>query len=153
VQLWEVKDLEFSQAYGQPVRVVRSEEQWVEKRMRGGRKEQRPRRSQWVWGASAQLDGYAAEVVYQAGHRRWGIENKAFNELTQADHLEHCYHHDPTAMLVQMLILVLGFTLFSAFALHSQHVRWGELTLKALAHQLDLALEEDLPWDQWFHSG
>ena len=153
VQLWEVKDLEFSQAYGQPVRVVRSEEQWVEKRVRAGRKEQRPRRSRWVWGASAQLDGYAAEVVYQAGHRRWGIENKAFNELTQAYHLEHCYHHDPTSMLVQMLILVLGFTLFSAFALHSQLVRWGELTLKALARQLDLALEEDLPWDQWFHSG
>jgi hypothetical protein len=52
-----------------------------------------------------------------------------------------------------MLILALGFTLFNAFALHSQLVRWGELTLKALAHQLDLALEEDLPWDQWFHSG
>jgi len=153
VQLWEVKDIEFSQAYGQPVRVVRSEEQWVEKRVRGGRKEQRPRRSQWVWGASAQLDGYAAEVVYQAGHRRWGIENKAFNELTQAYHLEHCYHHDPTSMLVQMLILMLGFTLFNAFALHSQLVRWGELTLKALARQMDLALEEDLPWDQWFDSG
>jgi hypothetical protein len=44
-----------------------------------------------------------------------------------------------------MLILALGFTLFNAFALHSQLVRWGELTLKALAHQLDLALEEDLP--------
>jgi hypothetical protein len=22
-----------------------------------------------------------------------------------------------------------------------------------LAHELDLALEEDLPWNQWFHSG
>ena len=153
VQLWEVKDLAFSQEYGQPVRVVRSEEKWVERRVRGGRKERKSQRSQWVWGASAQLDGYAAEVVYQAGHRRWGIENKAFNELTQAYHLEHCYHHDPTSMLVQMLILVFGFTLFTVFALHSQLVRLGELTLKALAHELDLALEEDLPWDQWFHSG
>ena len=153
VQLWEVKDLEFSREYGQPVRVVRSEEQWVEKRIRGGRKEQNPRRSLWVWEASADLNGYAAAVVYQAGHRRWGIENKAFNELTQAYHLEHCYHHDPTSMLAQMLILIFGFTLFTAFARHSQLVRWGELSLKALAHELDLALEEDLPWSQWFHSG
>ena len=46
-----------------------------------------------------------------------------------------------------MLILIFGFALFSAFALHSQSVRQGELTLKALAHPLDLALEEDLPWN------
>jgi hypothetical protein len=153
VQLWEVKDLEFSEQYGKAVRVVRSEERWVEKRVRGGRKEQKPRCSQWIWAADEELDGYPAQVVYQGGHRRWGIENKAFNELTQGYHLEHCYHHDPISMLVQMLILIFGFTLFTAFALHSQLVRWGELTLKALAHELDLALEEDLPWDQWFHSG
>jgi hypothetical protein len=99
------------------------------------------------------LAAYPPEVIYKAGHRRWGIENKAFNELTQYYHLEHCYHHDPTSMLVQMLILIFGFALFNAFALHSQLVRLGELSLKALAHQLDLALEEDLPWDRWFHSG
>ncbi len=153
VQLWEVKDLDFSKEYGKEVRVVRSEERWVETRVRGGRKEKRPRCSQWLWAASEELDGYPAQVVYESGHRRWGIENKAFNELTQGYHLEHCYHHDPTSMLVQMLILIFGFTLFTAFALHSQLIRTGETTLKDLAHQLDLALEADLPWNQWFHSG
>jgi hypothetical protein len=154
VQLWEVKDLHFSAAYGKTVRVVRSEEQWVEKRVQGGCKRSRPQQSQWLWAASAELDGYGASVIYQAGHRRWGIENKGFNELTQAYHLEHCYHHEPTSMLAQMLILMLGFTLFTAFAqLHCKLVRWGELTAKALTKELDLALEEDLPWDQWFHSG
>lgn len=56
-------------------------------------------------------------------------------------------------MLVQLLILIFGFTLFNAFARHSQLVRLGELTLKALAHDLDLALEENLPWELWFESG
>ncbi len=153
VQLWEVKDLDFSSEYGQTVRVVRSEERWTEKRVRAGRKQTQPRCSLWVWAVCPKLDGYDATVVYQAGHRRWGIENYAFNELTQGYHLEHCYHHEPNSMLAQMLILMLGFTLFTAFALHSQLVRLGEMTRKALAKQLDLALEEDLPWDQWFHSG
>jgi len=153
VELWEVKDLEFSQGYGKEVRVVRSEEQWTEKRIRGGHKEQKRRRSLWLWAADQELSGYPSQAIYQIGHRRWGIENKAFNELTQGYHLDHCYHHDPTSMLVQLLILMFGFTLFTAFALHSQLVRVGELTLKALAHELDLALEQDLPWDQWFHSG
>lgn len=154
VRLWEVKDLNFSKEYGRLIRVVRSEEQWVEKRIEGGQRRSEPKQTKWVWGASSGLDGYGALMIYQAGHRRWGIENKAFNELTQGYHLEHCYHHEPVSMLAQMLILLMGFTLFTAFAeLHCKVVRLGETTLKALAHELDLALEEDLPWEQWFHSG
>jgi hypothetical protein len=57
-------------------------------------------------------------------------------------------------MLAQMLILLLGFTLFTAFAqLHNKLVRVGALSAKALTRELDLALEQDLPWEQWFHSG
>lgn len=154
VQLWEVKDLPFSKRYGSNVRVVRSQEQWIDAKIRGGNKTHRPRQSQWLWAASAGLDGYPMELIYHGGHRRWGIENKAFNELTQGYHLEHCYHHEPNSMLVQMLMLILGFTLFTAFAqLHCQLLRLGQLSLKELAHRLDLALEENLPWNQWFHCG
>jgi hypothetical protein len=154
VQLWAVKDLAFSQAYGRPVQVVHARETWTETKIVGGQKQRQRCTSDWWWMSSESLNGYPPAVIYQGGHRRWGIENKAFNELTQSYHLEHCYHHEPVAMLAQMLILLLGFGLFNAFAaLHSQAVRWGTTTLKALAHQLDLALEEDLPWDQWFASG
>jgi len=79
VRLWEVQDLDFSKEYGRPVRVVRSEERWGEQRVRGGRKEQRARASQWVWAASAQLNGYAPEVVYPwgapaLGDRKQGLQ-------------------------------------------------------------------------------
>lgn len=154
VRLWEVKDLLLSASYGKTFRVVRSEEQWEECHIRGGTKRREPQKSQWLWGASDGLGGYDARLIYQAGHRRWGIENKAFNELTRFHHLEHCYHHEPVSMLAQMLILLLGFTLFQAFAqLHNKLVRVGALTAKALTKELDLALEADLPWEQWFVSG
>jgi len=154
VRLWEVKELRLSQAYGKPFRVVRSEERWEERKVRGGVKQREPQQSQWLWGASGGLDGYGPRLIYQAGHRRWGIENKAFNELTQGYHLEHCYHHEPVSMLAQMLILLLGFTLFTAFAqLHNKLVRLGALSAKALTRELDLAWEQDLPWDQWFACG
>ena len=53
-----------------------------------------------------------------------------------------------------MLMLMLGFVLFSAYALrHSQQVRLGQVSLKELAHDLDLALEEALGWEWWFASG
>jgi len=154
VQLWEVKDLDFSREKGRSVRVVRSREEWVETRVRGGRKHRQPHASQWVGAASPGFDGYGAQVIYQGGHRRWGIENKAFNELTQADHLEPCYHHEPTSMLAQMLIRMLGFLLFTALAqLDSKLVCLGKKTGKALAEELNLALEEELPWQLWFASG
>ena len=154
VQLWEVQDLSFSKEYGQSVRVVRSEEQWTQTQQQGGCRHRQPRQSLWVWAASAEMDGYPARMIYQAGHRRWGIENKAFNELTQGYHLEHCYHHEPASMLAQMLILIWAFLLFTAFAqLHSKLIVLEKITAKALAQQLNLALEEDLSWEQWFQSG
>jgi hypothetical protein len=154
VQLWEVSDLTFSEGYGKLVRVVRSEEHWIERKKEGARKIKTPRQSTWLWMVSPGLSVLPPSAIYQAGHRRWGIENHAFNELTQRYHLEHCYHHEPTSMLVQMLILLIGFTLFTAFAkLHCQLVRLGELTLKALAEELHLALEAELPWEQWFACG
>jgi len=154
VKLWEVKDLDFSKSYGRKVRVVHSQEQWVEKKVLGGKKTSQAQTSDWWWMASEGLQAYPGKIVYEGGHRRWGIENKAFNELTQFYHLEHCYPHEPVAMLAQMLILILGFVLFSAYAvLHSQEVRLGQVSLKELAHDLDLALEQELPWDLWFSSG
>jgi hypothetical protein len=154
VKLWEIKDLDFSEAYGHKVRVVHSEERWVQKKVVGGEKTQQPQTSNWWWMVSEGLQGYPCKVIYEGGHRRWGIENKAFNELTQFYHLEHCYHHEPVAMLSQMLILILGFVLFSAYALlHRQPFRLGQVTLKELAHDLDLALEQESRWELWFASG
>ena len=154
VKLWEVKDLDFSESYGRKVRGVHSEEAWIDTQVVGGKRISQPQISHWWWMASEGLRGYACKVVYEGGHRRWGIENKAFNELTQFYHLEHCYHHEPVAMLAQLLILILGFVLFSAYALlHSQPFRLGQVTLKELAHDLDLALEEHSRWELWFASG
>lgn len=156
VKLWEVNDLNFTEGYGDShkVLVVHSQEQWTQTEVIGGERVSHARTSHWWWILSEKLRGYPTRVKYEAGHRRWGIENKAFNELTQFYHLEHCYHHEPVAMVAQMLILMLGFVLFSAYAmLHSQRVRLGQVSLKELAHDLDLALEAPVRWELWFESG
>ena len=96
----------------------------------GGTKTPQPQSSDWWWRVSAGLRGYPVGVVYAGGPRRWGIENKACTELTQFYHLEHCYPHEPVALLAQRLILLLGFVLFSAYArLYSQRVRLGQVSL------------------------
>jgi hypothetical protein len=142
IQLREVKDLPFTDpALGQ-LRVVQAQEQWEQRRQSGGQKTRVSRQSFWRWLATQELDAVPAQGIWRLGHARRGIENHAFNELTQHYHLEHCPHHEPVAIVAWRLILVLAFNLFEWFArLHGKLCRAGALTLQELAAQLDRAVE------------
>lgn len=141
VELWEAKDLPFTDDAIGAMRVVLAEEHWKEGHRVDGRKEMRDKHSSWRWLVSKELDPYGAQVVWQIGHQRWGIENHAFNELTQHYHLEHCPHHQPVAIIAWLLILVLAFNLFEWFCrLHGKLWKLGRTTLQEIARQLFLAL-------------
>ena len=141
IELREVQDLDFTNPQLGKVRVVVSDEQWIQTKVRAGKRVRTPKESHWRWLASPKLDGVPAKAIHQAGHGRWGIENHAFNELTQFYGLEHCARHEPVAILVWLLIRVLGLVLFEWFAnVHCKAVRLGKTTLKDLCHQLWLAL-------------
>lgn len=145
VQLWEVGDLEFTDCQGS-VRVVVAQEQWRTFVHRGKTKVAESKKAQWRWVVTEELDGCSSEQVWAMGHRRWGIENDGFNELTRHYHLEHCQRHEPTAILARLLILVLAMNLFELFArLHCKRVRLGKATLQQIFRQMDLALER---WEE-----
>ena len=142
IELREIHDLTLVEDGRQPVRVVVSDERWVQVERIAGKTVRTPRQSHWRWIVTPELHGYPARAIWAAGHRRWGIENHAFNELTQHYHLTHCPHHHPVAIVAWLLILVLGFNLFELFArVHGKLCRQGGWTLKAIASQMDRALE------------
>jgi hypothetical protein len=142
VDLWEVKDLPFTDAAVGPVRVVLAEERWAERQRQAGQTQRVARTSQWRWLVSRELDHVDATVIWRIGHQRWGVENHAFNELTQHYHLTHCPRHEAGAIETWLLILVLGFNLFELFVrLHGKLWRQGRTTLQEIARQLDRALE------------
>ena len=145
VELWEVKDLRFTDTYTkETVRVVRSREKGCQVRQRAGVKRPEPYDHQWCWLISSDLDDLPPKQVWTIGHGRWTIENNAFCELTQHWNLEHCAHHDPVAIEALLLILVLAFNLFRAFAqLCGKAWRAGQVTLQELRRQLDLAMTTD----------
>ncbi|MDD2711178.1 MAG: hypothetical protein PHV34_24640 [Verrucomicrobiae bacterium] len=116
IKLWDVQDLDFTEEAMGKVRVVIAEEKWEQKPRVEGRLQRKEEQSHWRWVATRELDGYGAEVVWRIGHRRWGVENDAFNELTQHYHLSHCAHHHPVAILACLLIKVLVFNLFEFYA-------------------------------------
>ena len=145
VALWEIKDLRFTEVKG-AVRVVVSEERWRQTVRVGGTRKIEDMTSHWRWLATEELSVCTDQQSWQMGHRRWGIENDAFNELTRFYHLEHCPRHEPVAIVAWLLILVLGMNLFEIFArVHGKLVRLGRTTLQEIVKQLDRALER---WEE-----
>jgi hypothetical protein len=99
VDLWEVNDLPFTDPAIGPVRVVLAQERGVEVPQKAGRKVRVPQQSHWRRLVSRKLAGYAMPAIWRIGHQRCGVENHAFNELTQHHHLTHCRHHEPVTIL------------------------------------------------------
>lgn len=129
VEIWDLREMAFTDTYTEPVRVARVRESWKQRERIGGKWVIKDKEENWIWIVAGDLDGYAGSVIRDWGHLRWKIENNAFNELTQAWHLTHCAHHHPVAIQVLLWIKIIAFTLFHAFAiLHGKLLRLGKVT-------------------------
>jgi len=137
----EVKDLPFTLAALGSVRVVLADETWSETTVVGGKPQQEAKSSHWRWLVTGKFAPAPKKAIWEMGHRRWGIENHTFNELTQHYQLEHCPRHEAVAIEVWLLIRVLGFLLFELFAnVYCKTVRQGDQTLKDLRDELFMDL-------------
>lgn len=144
IQLWAVGDLTFTEAIG-PIRMVVAQESWRQAKQIGGQRVVEPMEAHWRWAATQELSTCSADQIWQMGHRRWGIENHAFNELTKYYGLEHCCRHEPVAILAWLLILVLAMNLFEVFVrVHGPLLRL-EVSLKEVVLELDRGMER---WEE-----
>lgn len=109
-------DMEGFTSWGQldgDVRVVRSLETVIVRRQISGEEEKRE--SDWVWATTVPKEKVGTEVFIEIGHKRWDIENKAFNELATYWYANHVYKHSPVAIEAFWLITMLAYNLFHAF--------------------------------------
>jgi len=137
VEVWDVAQLRFSDAYTDPVRVVRVRESWSERTRQGKQWQTVEKEQTWIWVVAGDLDAYDGTAIRDLGHLRWKIENNAFGQLTQHWHLTHCAHHQPVAVLALLWIKLIAFTLFHAFAiLHGKLFRLGKVTLQELRKRI-----------------
>jgi hypothetical protein len=137
VEIWDVPAVRFTDAYPGPVRVVRVQERWTERKRVGKEWKTQEKEQNWIWVVAGDLDGYEGATIRDIGHLRWKIENNAFGELTQHWHLTHCAHHHPVAVVALLWIKIIAFTLFHAFAiLHGKLFRLGKITLNEVRKQI-----------------
>lgn len=112
-ECWDIEGFTSWPQFGQNVRVVQSRETKTVKSQMTGRKETRT--SDWVWVTTLPKARVETEPFVTFGHKRWDIENKAFNELVNDWHADHVYKHTPTAIEACWLLTMLAYNLFEAF--------------------------------------
>lgn len=110
---WDMEGFNSWVQLGKDVRVVRSLETRTVLRQMNGREETRD--SDWVWATTVPKEEAGTEIFVEIGHKRWDIENKAFNELVTYWHADHVYKHTPVAIEAFWLITMLAYNLFHAF--------------------------------------
>lgn len=110
---WDIEGFNSWVQLGKDVRVVRSLETRTVQRQMTGREE--TRESEWMWATTVPKEQVGTEVFVETGHKRWDIENKAFNELVTYWHADHVYKHAPVAIEAFWLITMLAYNLFHAF--------------------------------------
>ena len=110
---WDVEGFTSWPQLGLDVRVVRSLEAKTVKSQMTGLEETRT--SDWVWVTTLTKTRVDTKPFVTFGHKRWDIENKAFNELVNDWHADHVYKHSPTAIEACWLLTMLAYNLFEAF--------------------------------------
>jgi hypothetical protein len=112
-QCWDVEELDSWPQFGEKVRVVRSLETTMRHRQKTGEEEETV--SDWLWVTTLPKELLGTESFVVLAHKRWDIENKAFNELVTYRHADHVYAHGRVAIEAFWLTTMLAYDIFHAF--------------------------------------
>lgn len=110
---WDMEGFTTWPQLGREVRVVRSVEARTVRRQKTGKDEVCI--AEWMWVTTIPQKVIPTKIFIDIGHRRWDIENKAFNELATYWHADHVYKHAIGAIEAFWLITMLAYNLFHAF--------------------------------------
>jgi hypothetical protein len=71
--------------------------------------------SDWYWCTTLPQAIVSTDTICRIGHKRWEIENQGLNVLVNSYGLDHCFKHEPTAIVAFALVCCLAYTLFQMF--------------------------------------
>jgi hypothetical protein len=153
IQYWEAEGFNSAEAIKAPLRILHAEETHRKRQRIAGKWVQTEETQSWWWATTISRQVLSTRQLWQAGHKRWDIENKNFNTLVNDWPLNHCFKHDPTAILNFVLTLFIAFVLIQSFYQRNLKaaLRRQFTTLISLADELHGSLTKgDLraPWQE-----
>ena len=154
IQVWDADDFT-ADTINAPLRVLHAVETYTEKVKKDGRITEREVTKNWWWATTIPKSRLSTKGAWKLGHSRWQIENNIFNTLGQHWSLNHCYKHDPAAIVNFTLMLFIVFTLAQCFYQRNlkPQMRKRINSLIALANQFYAGLSDTSAKDTTVHSG
>jgi hypothetical protein len=150
IQAWDAEGFTSAEGIEVPLRVLRTEEFITRRHRQGQGWAQEQETHHWEWVTTLTAKRLSTRLLWQIGHARWEIEDDLFHSLATYWSLDHCFRHEPTAIVNFILTLFIAFVLLQSFYLGNlKPQRRALLTLIGVALELffGLATMDDLaPW-------
>ena len=150
IHFWDTEGFTSAEGIAVPLRVLHSQETRPRRQRRGGRWIEVTDRQDWWWATTLPADRVPTRTLWEIAHGRWEIENELFNTLVTHWSLNHCYKHDPPAIVNFILTLFIVFVLLQCFYHRNlKPPRRAYLSLIAVAWQLYIGLaapDLQAPW-------
>jgi hypothetical protein len=150
VRCWDAEGFTTAEGVKQPLRVVHTVETVRRRERIALRWRQKEETSEWYWATTLSGRQLSTRRVWQAGHRRWDEENDCFNTLSMRWGLDHCFKHEPAAIVNFVLTLFLAYVLLQCFWQRNvkASLRAKIRTLLGLAEELRRSLGAGVraPW-------
>jgi hypothetical protein len=151
IQAWDAEGFASAEGIKAPLRVLRTEEIITRRRRDGKGWIQSKETHHWEWVTTLPGAQVSTHQLWQIGHGRWEIENDLFHTLATYWSLDHCFRHEPTAILNFILTLFIAFVLLQSFYLGNlKSQRRAHLTLIGVALELALSLATMDTLAPWF---
>lgn len=150
VPSWDADGFTTCEGVDQPLRVVHTVETVRRRARRAGQWQEKEETSSWYWASTLSQRQLSTRRVWSAGHHRWDVENDGFNTLATHWGLDHCFKHEPTAIVNFVLTLFLVYVLLQCFWQRNLKTPWRAVlgTLLNLADELRRSLGPGVraPW-------
>jgi hypothetical protein len=149
-QFWDAEGFSSAEGIKVPLRVLHVHETVTRRRRIAKQWLEDVEEHHWWWATTFPLSQLPSRHLWKAGHRRWDIENDLFNTLSTHWALDHCFKHDPIAIVNFILTLFIAFVLLQSFYLRNLNPqRRIHLTLIGLSDQLHVSVilvVRSAPW-------
>jgi hypothetical protein len=150
VRAWDADGFTTAEGINTPLRVLHTEETVTKRHRLGNHWIETTEVHHWWWVTTIPLSRLSTRQLWEIAHRRWEIENDLFHTLVTYWSLDHCFRHEPTAILNFVLTLFIAFVLGQSFYYGNLKIqRRQNLTLIGLAMELLLGLvsmDMPAPW-------
>jgi len=114
-KIWDSEGFRSVEGVDIPIRVLHSEEKQQKRIRKGNKWITETEQHNWWWATTIPKALLSSHLLWRAGHSRWDIENDLFNDLVNRWFMNHCFRHEPHAIINFLLTLFVTFVLMQSF--------------------------------------